>query len=416
MYDWNFFDNISEYHPMADANNLYDGFYRSRIGSHSKASVKKFRWNRLKEIRKLQIELESLNKNEDDDNAYKLSKYTKFFVNERGKIRAITALCIRDRIVKHVLNDVFLLPHITPYLIYDNGASLKGKGVSFTRNRIIAHLQKYYRQYQSNEGYFMSMDFSGYYDNIDHFKAMQFIKKYEPDVFVQKLCWQAFDSYKIDVSYMNNEEYNNCRTTKFSMVEYRKNHVLFDDNVINKKYLNKSLSVGDQTSQITAIAFPTPIDNMIKIVNKCHYYARYMDDFYIISNNMEEIRKIQKDVCEKAQDMKLFINDKKTQIIKLKNTFTFMQLKYYLKDNGYVVVRINSKTVSRMRRKLKKLKKLYDKKEVSKEQIASLFRSWIQNFRKYMSKIQIKNLINLYQNLYGNDLDVWLQNKKLLKL
>ena len=70
--------------------------------------------------------------------------------------------------VKHSLNDNYLLPHIRPYLIYDNGASLKNKGMSFTRNRLIAHLEKFYKETGSNEGYIMTMDFSGYYDNLDH--------------------------------------------------------------------------------------------------------------------------------------------------------------------------------------------------------------------------------------------------------
>ena len=36
MNDWDYFDDIPEYHPIADANNLYDAFYKARKGSHWK--------------------------------------------------------------------------------------------------------------------------------------------------------------------------------------------------------------------------------------------------------------------------------------------------------------------------------------------------------------------------------------------
>ena len=398
MNNWDYFDNIPEYHPMADANNLYDAFAKARKGSHWKYQVQKFRWNVLSEIRKLQNELL--------DGSYKLLPYSYFTVHERGKTRAITALQIRDRVVKHVLNDVFLLPHIRPFLIYDNGASLEGKGVSFTRNRLTAHLESFFRETGSNEGYIMTMDFSGYYDNIDHEKAMEIIRKYESDDFAERLVWQAFDSYKVDVSDMSDEEYEAAKVSKFSSVEYRKRH----HEKRGEKFLHKSLSVGDQTSQITAILFPTPIDYLVKIVNGAKYYGRYMDDFYIISDNLDFIKELQEKIYKTASDLKIFLNSRKIAISKVKRTFTFLQFRYFLTETGHVVVRINPKTVTRMRRKLKKLLIL----GVRKEKIESLFRSWISNYRGYMSKIQVSNMVTLFRNLYGGGLDEWMKKRGLL--
>lgn len=393
--EWNYFDKIPEYHPMADANNLYDAFYKSRKGSHWKATVQRYRWDILGNTRKLQKELDNFEHQR--PNAYELSPYSEFFVNERGKIRAITALSIRDRVVKHVLNDVYLLPHIRPYLIYDNGASLEGKGVSFTRKRLESHLRRFYREY-GNEGYILLMDFSGYYDNIDHYKAMETVCKYESDEFVRRLIWQAYDSYKIDIS---NYEVNG----KFNMVEYRRN----SPEKLGEKYLRKSLSVGDQTSQITAVLFPTLIDNFIKIVKGCKYYARYMDDLYVLVNNRETAELFKNQIRKKAAELKIFINDKKTKIISLKHTFMFLQFKYKLLDNGFIFVRINPKTVTRMRKKLKKVHRL----QIGIIKVEELFRSWITNYYKYMSDQQIYNMIHLYQELFGNNLDRWLQAKKI---
>lgn len=407
MYNWDYFEDIPEYHPIADANNLYDAFWKARKGSHWKASVQRFRWGLLEQVRKLQIELDNFQHGK--PGAYQLSPYSKFIINERGKTRAITALQIRDRVVKHVLNDVYLLPHIRPYLIYDNGASLKGKGVDFTRRRLIAHLESFFRENGSNKGFIMSMDFSGYYDNIDHESATHEICYYEYDEFAIILVQQALDSYNVDVSYMTDDEYETAINEKFSVVDYRcENHNA--DELTGEKYLYKSLSVGDQTSQIIAVLFPTKIDKLVTVVLGQKFYARYMDDLYVIAGTEEELFEIQKRICETAKELKLFINHKKTKVQRLDKTFKFLQFKYYLNQNGHVVVRINPKTVTRMRRKLKKLHELVINNEIPLAKVESLFCSWLGCYWKVMSRLQATHLIELYRCLFGDGLNEWLKN------
>ena len=395
-------------HPMTDANNIYDGFKAARKGSQWKAQVQRFRWNAIGEVGKLQDELVAMKDNK--QGAYKLSEYSRFEVNERGKTRAITALGIRDRVVKHVLNDHYLIPHIRPHLIYDNGASLKDKGVSFTRNRLIAHMEKFYRKYGDNDGYIMIMDFSGFYDNIDHEIAMQMIRKYEPDEFAQRLAQQAYDSYRVDVSDLTDEAYEKAVNDKFSMVKYRKEKHFKK----GEKFLNKSLSVGDQTSQITAIAFPTPIDKLVTIVRRYGLYGRYMDDIYVIARTKEELQALLVKIQDMAKRLKLILNPKKTKIMKLSKTFTFMQYKYYLRENGHVVVRINPKTITRMRRRLKRMKRKVELGEIRMLKIEEMFRSWIANYGNVMSKVQRIGMVNLYRDLFGKELDKWLTKRGLL--
>ena len=407
MYEWNYFNEDEERHPLTDANILYDAFIASRRGSHWKTQVQRFRWYAPGEIGKLQDELTAMLNGE--EGAYQLSKYSRFSVAERGKIRAITALGMRDRVVKHALNDNFLIPHIRPHLIYDNGASLKGKGVSFTRGRLIAHLEKFYRKYGDNDGYIMIMDFSGYYDNIDHSVAMQMIRKYEPDDFARRLTQQAYDSYRVDVSDLTPEEYEQEKLRKFSMVEYRKQ----EHHKKGLRYLNKSLSVGDQTSQITAIALPTPIDKLVTVVCRNGLYARYMDDIYVIARTKEELSEIKRRIESMAKRLKLFINPRKTKICKLSRTFTFMQFKYYLMENGHVVVRINPKTVTRMRRRLKRMRRQVDLGKMRFCKIQEMFRGWIANYAPLMSQKQRDGLIERYQNLFGKGLDQWMKSKRI---
>ena len=80
-----------------------------------------------------------------------------------------------DKTVNHLLCDEVLSPAISPFLIHDNGASQKNKGVAFSRKRLETHLHRYYREHKSNDGYILLMDFSGYYASIPHKKCLQVI-------------------------------------------------------------------------------------------------------------------------------------------------------------------------------------------------------------------------------------------------
>lgn len=402
MYDWNYFDDMPVHHIISDANSLYMAYKAAKKGSSWKTQVQRFEWNCLSEIRMLQKELES--------NTYVTSRYTEFFVNERGKTRPITGLQMRDRVVRHSLNDNVLIPATVPHLIHDNGASLKGKGIDFTRKRLIAHLIRYYRKHGSNDGYILIMDYSKFYDNIQHKKAIQMFKNYIDDTFALDLTEQIFDTYKVDVSYLTDAEFERCLDVKFDSVKYR----LSNYKKTGEKYMKKSVSVGDQTSQITAVSFPTAIDKFVTVVCGYGLYARYMDDSYIIAETKEELLQLIEKIKNLSNQLGIFLNEKKTQIVKLSRTFTFLQNKYYLAENGHVVIRINSKSITRMRRKLKKLKSKVEAGKLELSKIEELFKSWIAARIEIMSKIQLNHIVDLYQNLYGHGLDEWMKQRFII--
>ena len=405
MYNWDFYEDLPEFHPITDANNLYDGFQAVRKGSGWKLEVQRMRWNLSHVLLQLQKELIALQYNL--PGAYELQPYSLFELCERGVARPITALRGRDRVVKHVLNDLYLVPHVRQHLIYDNGASLKNRGVDFARRRIIAHLESYYREYGTNKGWIRLSDFSGFYDNIDHDLAYELICKWEPDALARKLTKQAYDSYSVDVSYMTDEEYERAKDEKFRMLDYR--HAGHTSETRRKKLLHKSLSVGDPTSQITAIAYTTPIDLLMTAVHGQKYYEKYMDDTALISHDLEELQLLGEIFDREARKYKLFLNPRKTRICRIDRTFTFLQFRYRLTKNGHVVVRIGRKTVTTIRRRLKKLAKKIREDGKDPRRAEELFRSWIGSYKKVMSKRQIRNMVTLYCDLFGGGLDQWLK-------
>lgn len=112
------------------------------------------------------------------------SEINKIF-EKYGKTRHIKSLHISDRVLQRALCDYILAPATERYLIYDNAASVKGKGIEFSRKRLQAHLERYYRQY-GREGYVLQIDFSKYFDNIRHDVVIEQYKSWRGNIIKYK--------------------------------------------------------------------------------------------------------------------------------------------------------------------------------------------------------------------------------------
>ena len=171
-----------------------------------------------------------------------------------------------DQLVRHVLCDEVLLPEVKKHIIYDNCASIKGRGISHQRDRFEVHLRKYYRLY-GNEGWILFGDFSKFYDNIIHEIAKrELLKLFDDDEFIDWLLTQIFDGFKIDVSYMTDEEYATCMSDTFNKLDYRN---IPESKLTGEKWMEKSVNIGDQLSQVIGIYYPYRIDSLNYLSGIC---------------------------------------------------------------------------------------------------------------------------------------------------
>lgn len=349
---------------ICDANNLYRAYKVSVKTSKWKETTQKFMMNFLRYIFSIQDDL--MNR------TLQNGPTQEFTLFERGRVRPITSIQIRDRIIRHVLCDEVLLPEVKKHIIYDNCASIKGRGISHQRDRFEVHLRKYYRLY-GNEGWILFGDFSKFYDNIIHEIAKrELLKLFDDDEFIDWLLTQIFDGFKIDVSYMTDEEYATCMSDTFNKLDYRN---IPESKLTGEKWMEKSVNIGDQLSQVIGIYYPYRIDNYVKYVRSQKFYG-------------------------------IHINKKKTRIVKISSTYKFLQIKYSLTDSGKVIKRINPKRVTTMRRKLKKLAVKVKNEEITYENVENMFRGWMGSFYKLLSKEQRKNLIGLYEDLFEKSITI----------
>jgi len=388
---------------VCDANNLYKAYKASVKGSKWKETTQKFMMNFLRYIFSIQEDI--INRN------LRNGKTDEFSLSERGRVRPITSLQTKDRIIRHVLCDEVLLPEVKKHIIYDNGASIKGRGISHSRKRFEVHLHKYYRAY-GNEGYILFGDFSKFYDNIIHEIAKkELLKLFDDDEFIDWLLTLIFYDFRIDASYMSDEEYENCMTDTFNKLEYR---LIPKELLTGEKWMDKSVNIGDQLSQIIGIYYPYRIDNYVKYVRSQKFYGRYMDDWYIMNPNKKELQDLLGNIRVIADELGIHINEKKTHIVKISSTYKYLQVKYTLTKDGKVIKRINPTHVTAMRRKLKKLAIKVKSGDIYYENVENMFRGWMGSFYKLLSRQQRKNLIQLYEDLF--DKNVTVVNKKMVVL
>ena len=369
---------------ISNANVLMNSFYEAKKGCSWKNSVQQYEANFLKNIRHTQLELR--------EKTYRQQDFYCFYLKERGKDRYVRSISFYDRVVQRALCDL-VNPIVEPYLIHDNGASVKKKGIDFARRRIENHLHKYYRKY-GNKGYALVIDFSKFYDNILHKPLMDMYREIIDDKDIINLINHLVDSFSVDIS-----NYNITENELFDSLAYAK----AETETTGEKMMHKSLGIGSQISQISGIYYPSKMDNYCKIVKGIKFYGRYMDDTYIIGNSKEELKSLLDDIDKICKKQGIFINHKKTQLFRLDKGFTFLKIKYRLTDTGHLVRIPVKKNFIRERRKLKSFKNLLDKGLIDFHDIEEQYKSWKGNIQKYDCYKSLKNLDKVFNDLFLNN-------------
>lgn len=369
---------------ISNANVLMNSFYEAKKGCSWKNSVQQYEANFLKNIRHTQLELR--------EKTYRQQDFYCFYLKERGKDRYVRSISFYDRVVQRALCDL-VNPIVEPYLIHDNGASVKKKGIDFARRRIENHLHKYYRKY-GNKGYSLVIDFSKFYDNILHKPLMDMYREIIDDKDIINLINHLVDSFSVDIS-----NYNITENELFDSLAYAK----AETEKTGEKMMHKSLGIGSQISQISGIYYPSKVDNYCKIVKGIKFYGRYMDDTYIIGNSKEELKSLLDDIDKICKKQGIFINHKKTQLFRLDKGFTFLKIKYRLTDTGHLVRIPVKKNFIREIRKLKSFKNLLDKGLIDFHDIEEQYKSWKGNIQKYDCYKSLKNLDKVFNDLFLNN-------------
>ncbi len=312
------------------------------------------------------------------DHTYKVSDTVNFYLNERGRIRYIEAPIVKDRVVQKTFTKNVLIPKLLPYVIYDNYASIKYRGTSFARKRFEIMLRRYMNK-NGTDGYILFIDIKKYFENIDHEILKEMVHK--------------------------------------RLIGVDKEIIDFIDYIIDtSSHSHKGLNLGSEAPQVLALYYLNPLDTFVKIVKGIKYYGRYMDDIFIIGKSKKELLSLLSEISKVLESLKLSINNKKTNIVKISHGFIFLQIKYNILKSGKIIKRPTHKKIVRERNRLKALKRIYDRGLINEKEAYNCYNSWRGSMIKEHNACftTITNMDNLYKELFNKPLPK--KNKSKMKI
>ncbi len=302
------FDNFFE--EVIALSNLYKAFELAKKGKRNKKEVIEF--EKDLDANLLSLHLALLTEN------YSPGKYKTFYINDYKK-RKITAPCFRDQIIHYALF-IFLEQIYELNFIYDSYACRKNKGT----HRAFKKLRKMILKYDKND-YFLKGDVSKYFYSIDQYKLKEIISRKIKDKKVLNLLSKIIDSY--------NEPEISAHISNLNYIKQK-----------------KGIPIGNLTSQLFANIYLNELDYFVKYKLKIKSYVRYMDDFIIVDENVNSIKRYFLEISNfLAQNLYLKLEKRKVQINKISFGVDFV---------GFVgfkrFVRIRSKNYRRFVKKMQK--------------------------------------------------------------
>lgn len=266
---------------ICDFGNALEAYRKARKCKRYRPEVLQFESDREGNLMRAVLELENL--------TYIPGKYKVFKVWE-PKERIIMALPFYDRVIQHMIVNL-IEPIFEKRFIYHSYACRKGKGAHRASNQLTRWLYNL-EVVEGKSVYVLKADIHHYFQSVDHEILMKEIRNYIKD---QKLL------VILDRIIQHNG--------------------IFPDGVV--------IPVGNLTSQLFANVYLHRLDMYVKHVLHAEYYMRYMDDFIIISDNLEELREYQR-VIERFlnEELRLELNPK-TTIVYAKNGVDFVGYRHW---------------------------------------------------------------------------------------
>lgn len=297
----------------------------------------------------------------------KFKHFHTFCTIEHGKCRQINALGIDDRMMQKCLVQYSMRDIIVPSLTTDNCASLPGRGMDYAVKRLKHHLHDHYRKYGLDGGIYM-FDFHSYFASILHDRTKTLLREPIADD----------DVYNVLCSFIDD----------FNKIPDSKNGV--------------GVGLGSEISQPIALYYMSScLDHCIK--DKCGIkgFGRYNDDGYVISNSFSELERIKRDTEKIAASCGIQMNPKKNIIIPFRNhSFCFLKLRFQMKENGKIIVKLSHKNAIAHKRKLKLLKQKYDAGMITFDDIKKSHDSWKAYAKKYNAYETIRSMDRYFYALF----------------
>ena len=347
---------------LFDLLNIYEGEVKKNV--RNKKKLLDFEKHKMEYLVDIKYVLEN--------NLYDGGKYNIFLVFE-PKVRVIMAQGIYDKIINHYVTRYILIPKLEKYLNNRNCATRKNMGTSYAIKLLKQDIESF-KKY--NKFYFLKLDISKYFYNIDHEVIISIVK--------QDLTIDELNLVRTILS-STNKEYINKK------IEYLEKKY----NVLLPKYeYGKGLAIGNLTSQFFAILYLSKLQHYI--TNNLHIkYINYMDDYIFIHNSKEYLKyslELIKNIIN--NEYKLKFNDKKTFISNSNQGISFLGYTFRVR-NKKTIIKLSSNTKKNIRKGIKRANYLYKNNIIKFNQYFSSIECFKNNYI-FVNRDKVKHFIDRY--------------------
>jgi retron-type reverse transcriptase len=347
------------YEKIYDFENLYQAYREARKSKRFRDDVLQFSSNLEENLIQIQNELIY--------REYKVGRYREFFVYDPKK-RLIMALPFKDRVVQWAIYRQ-INPILDKQLIYDSYGCRVGKGTHKAADRLQYWLRQVSRKPQKY--YYLKLDIAKYFYRVDHRVLMDILERKFDD---KDLLWLL-------------DKIINSEDTKFGLPIGIDPDKCTDEDRLS----DVGMPIGNLTSQMFANLYLNELDQYVKRKLRIHYYVRYMDDVIILHESKQELHKIKK-VIETFLDEKLKLN--------LNNKTAIRPVTLGIEFVGYKVwnthIKLRKSTALKMKRRLKHLKKQYERGEIEIEDVRATMASY-NGLMKHCNSFRLRS--KLYDTL-----------------
>lgn len=286
--------------------------------------------------------------------------FIRFDLWERGKLRHISAVHFPERVVQKSLSQNALVPAIVPTLVSANSANIKGRGTDYALKLLKRHLADHWRRH-GREGYILLGDFSDYFARIAH----------EP---VKRQVVDALLDPRV---------------------------VALEHRLIDAQG-EVGLGLGSEPNQICAVAHPNRIDHYVAEMLRPEAYGRYMDDFYLIHESKEYLQVCLLLIEHECAKLGIALNPSKTRVVKLTRGFTWLKKRIFYTETGRIVMKPCRNSITRERRKLKKMARMVAEGVMTTEQVQQSYQSWRGGMAHLDAHRSVLAMDALYRSLVEN--------------
>lgn len=315
---------MSDFEKLVDFGNLYNSCKVSLKGKGKKKNAIRFNVMALENLCVMKRQL--------IDHTYKIGAYSEFIVSE-PKRRVVKSGTFRDKVLQHCLCDYVLLPRLREIFILDNYAGQTGKGTLFGLDRLSENLLSFYEE-RGCDGYILKCDITKFFYSIDHDAMKKCVRQYFDDEDIRWVCDLFIDST------------DGC-----------------------------GLPLGNQCSQVFALMFLNGLDHFITEELGCEYYGRYMDDFYLLSDDKEYLKDCLVKIRAYLAGLSLTLNDK-TEIVPMRKGIRFLGFHSYLTKDGRVIRKLTGDNKRQIKKRLCKNAKLVAAGKMTREKFDEKYASW----------------------------------------